>query len=235
MVGPSSRRWLKLRRYDDETRTRLGIKSLCGVDEAGRGPLAGPVVAAAVVLPPRVKLSGLDDSKVLDPELRYELAARIRGHASAIGWAVMGPRAIEKLNIHHATLLGMQRAVVRLGSHWMPEYLLIDGRHTIPDVYWEQEALIDGDATSLSIAAASVIAKTIRDRFMERLDRVYPAYGFARHKGYATPEHLAALDSHGPCPWHRFTFSPVRQPSLFPPAKAHGEAAAELLEEKQLT
>jgi ribonuclease HII len=222
MVGQASRRWLKLRRHDDGVRNRLGISSLCGVDEAGRGPLAGPVVAAAVVLPARAKLSGLDDSKVLDPTLRDDLARLIRRTAKAVAWSCVGPRGIERLNIHHATLLAMRRSVIRLAGRHLPEYLLIDGRHTVPDVYWEQEAVIDGDATSLSIAAASVVAKTIRDRFMERLDHEYPAYGFVRHKGYATPEHLKALDTHGPCPWHRFTFSPVRQPELFPAAVTHG-------------
>jgi ribonuclease HII len=222
MVGKTSRRWLKLRRYDDGVRSRLNIQALCGVDEAGRGPLAGPVVAAAVILPERAKLSGLDDSKVLDATLRADLADLIRRTATGVAWSCVGPRVIEKLNIHRATLLAMRRSVVRLASRCLPEYLLIDGQHTVPDVYWEQEAVVDGDATSLAIAAASVVAKTIRDGFMTRLDRVYPVYGFARHKGYATPEHLAALDTHGPCPWHRFTFSPVRQPELFPSAVVHG-------------
>lgn len=222
MAARSSSRWLKLRRHDDGVRARREIQSLCGVDEAGRGPLAGPVVAAAVILPARAKLSGLDDSKVLDPTLRADLADRIRRTATGVAWSCIGPRTIERLNIHHATLLAMRRAVIRLATRCMPEYLLIDGRHTVPEVYWEQEAVVGGDSTSLAIAAASVIAKTIRDSFMERLDHEYPAYGFARHKGYGTPEHLDALDTYGPCPWHRFTFSPVRQPELFPSAVAHG-------------
>jgi ribonuclease HII len=235
MVGNPSRRWLKLRRHDDEVRSRRGVKSVCGVDEAGRGPLAGPVVAAAVVLPARIRLPGLDDSKVLEPELRTELAERIRRTATAVAWSCIGPRIIEKINIHHATLLAMQRAVVRLAARWIPEYLLIDGQHTIPDLYWDQEAVVDGDAKSLSVAAASVVAKSIRDRIMERIDHDYPVYGFARHKGYATPEHMAALETAGPCPWHRFTYSPIRQPMLFPTAVGHVDSPAGPLEEKQLT
>ena len=207
-------RWLKLRRQDDVVRQRQGVQLLCGVDEVGRGPLAGPVVAAAVILSPRARLPGLDDSKVLDSGIRSILAGRIRQIAVAVGWSFVGPRTIEKINIHHASLLAMRRSVIRLATKTNPEYLLVDGKHVIPEVYWEQEALVEGDSHSLAVAAASVVAKCARDGFMERLARLYPAYGFASHKGYATKEHLEALDQHGPCPWHRFSYAPVRQPSL---------------------
>ena len=218
MESRSKSRWQDLRRHDAHYRTRLSIDRLCGVDEAGRGPLAGPVVAAAVVLPPRVQLPGLDDSKVLDPDTREALAGSVRARARAIGWAVVGPRTIEQLNILRATELAMRRSVLRLARLAEPEFVLIDGHRTVPDLAYRQEAVVDGDAKSLAVAAASVIAKTIRDRIMDRLDRCYPQYGFARHKGYGTPEHLQALEAHGPCPWHRYSFAPVRQADLFPVA-----------------
>lgn len=216
MESRSKGRWEDLRRHDSRCRSRHQIAHLCGVDEAGRGPLAGPVVAAAVILTPRVHLPGLDDSKVLEPEARQELAEAVRARAHALGWSIVGPRTIERLNILRATDLAMRRAVFRLSRRTAPEVVLIDGHRTIPGVLYPQEAIVDGDAKSLAVAAASVIAKTVRDRIMDQLDRYYPQYGFARHKGYGTPEHLEALEAHGPCPWHRFSFAPVRQPELFP-------------------
>ena len=215
MESRSGGRWEDLRRHDSRLRRRFRVSHLGGVDEAGRGPLAGPVVAAAVVLPPRAHLPGLDDSKVLDPDVRNELALAVRARAVAVGWSIVGPRTIERLNILRATDLAMRRAVGRLSRRASPELLLVDGHRTIPDTPWTQEAVVDGDAKSLAVAAASVIAKTVRDRIMDRLDRYYPQYGFARHKGYGTPEHLEALEAHGPCPWHRYSFAPVRQPELF--------------------
>ncbi len=218
MESRGERRWLRLRRFDEARKRASGLRLLCGVDEAGRGPLAGPVVAAAVVLPPRVQLPGLDDSKVLDPELRSALAVRVRERALSVGWSVVGPRTIERLNILRATQLAMHRAVERSSRRMVPEMVLVDGHLAVPGLRFPQEAVVDGDAKSLAVAAASVLAKTIRDRIMEELDRHFPQYGFARHKGYATPDHLEALEAHGPCPWHRFSFTPVGQADLFPAA-----------------
>ena len=189
-----------------------GVKTVAGVDEAGRGPLAGPVVAAAVILEAGAPWDGLDDSKKLDAETRSELYARVLTKARAFGWSVMGPRAIDLLNIRRASLEAMRRAVARLVEP--PALVLVDGRDEIPGLPHMQRALVDGDARMLSIAAASVVAKVVRDRIMERLDRVWPAYGFARHKGYCTPEHLEAIKRHGPCPLHRYSFSPVRVQEL---------------------
>lgn len=181
--------------------------AVAGVDEAGRGPLAGPVVAAAVVLDRELRWDGIDDSKQLDAETRERLYARVLEGARAFGWSVIGSRAIDRMNIRRASLEAMRRAVARLGLE--PELVLIDGVDAVPGLRCEQRPVVDADATLLSVAAASVVAKVVRDRIMERLDRVWPAYGFARHKGYGTPEHLAALDRHGPCPIHRFSYAPV--------------------------
>ncbi len=186
--------------------------TVAGVDEAGRGPLAGPVVAAAVVLDCATRWEGLDDSKALDAETRDQLYARVLQEARAFAWAVAGPRTIDRMNIRAATLACMARAVTMLRVS--PELVLVDGRDTVPGLPHEQRAVIDGDATCLSIAAASVVAKVVRDRIMHRLDRVWPAYGFARHKGYGTPDHLAALREHGPCALHRWSFAPVRELEL---------------------
>jgi ribonuclease HII len=190
-----------------ELRFTAGAEVVAGVDEAGRGPLAGPVVAAAVVLEPGSRWDDLDDSKKLDEATREALYARVLTEARAFGWAVVGARAIDHMNIRRASLEAMRRAVARLAVR--PDLVLVDGRDAIPSMRCRQEAVIDGDATMLSIAAASVVAKVVRDRIMARLDRVWPDYGFARHKGYGTPEHLAAIDRCGPCPLHRYSFSPV--------------------------
>jgi ribonuclease HII len=181
--------------------------TVAGVDEAGRGPLAGPVVAAAVVLASRDGWEGLNDSKQLAASTRDALFARVRSEARGFAWAVIGPRAIDRVNIRRASLEAMRRAVLRLAT--APDLVLVDGRDAVPGLACAQRAVVGGDACMLSIAAASVVAKVVRDRIMERLDRVWPAYGFARHKGYGTPEHLAALDAHGPCPLHRYSFAPV--------------------------
>lgn len=197
--------WRKLARA--ESRIAAGAATIAGVDEAGRGPLAGPVVAAAVVLDPERHWDGIDDSKQLDAKTREELYARVLSESRAFGWSVVGVRAIDFMNIRRASLEAMRRAVARLAL--APDLVLVDGRDCIPALRCRQQAVVSGDATMLSIAAASVLAKVVRDRIMERLDRVWPAYGFARHKGYATPEHLAALERVGPCPLHRYSFSPV--------------------------
>ncbi len=180
---------------------------VAGVDEAGRGPLAGPVVAAAVVLPLGLRWEGLDDSKKLEPAAREGLYARVRSEARAFAWTVIGSRHIDFANIRRASLRAMARSVEKLTQ--TPDLVLVDGADRIPGLRLRQEAVIDGDARMLSIAAASVLAKVVRDRIMERLDRVWPGYGFAKHKGYGTPEHLEALARLGPCPIHRYSFSPV--------------------------
>jgi len=178
-----------------------------GVDEAGRGPLAGPVVAAAVILDREKKWTGINDSKQLDAETREVLYARVLSGARAFGWCVIGSRRIDAMNIRRASLEAMRRAVMRLPVR--PDLLLIDGIDRVPGLECEQRPVVDADATLLSVAAASVVAKVVRDRIMQRLDRVWPEYGFARHKGYGTEEHLAALERHGPCPIHRYSYSPV--------------------------
>jgi len=198
--------WRRLARA--ETRLAGHATAVAGVDEAGRGPLAGPVVAAAVVLDPGRRWTGVNDSKLLSPDTRGEIFARVLAGARAFGWAVLGPRAIDRLNIRGASLEAMRRAVARLAV--APDLVLVDGADELPGLLCAQQAVIDGDARMLSIAAASIVAKVVRDRIMERLDRVWPAYGFGRHKGYGTPEHLEALDRVGPCALHRYSFSPVR-------------------------
>jgi ribonuclease HII len=210
-----SRRWITLRRFDDRQRDVSSVETLCGADEVGRGPLAGPLVAAAVCLPRGAVLRGLDDSKVLTAEAREDLDGRIRSVALAVGWAVIGPRAVDRLNTHQSSLLAMRRSLERVARRAAVERVLVDGIHPIAALPWPQETVVDGDARSLAIAAASVVAKCVRDRFMRRLGAEFPQYGFERHKGYATREHLDALITHGPCWWHRYSFGPVMQPDLF--------------------
>ena len=202
--------WRRLARA--QARLAGDAAAVAGVDEAGRGPLAGPVVAAAVVLDPGGAWDGVHDSKQLSAEQRGEIYGRVLDGARAFGWSVLGPRAIDRLNIRGATLEAMRRAVARLRV--IPDLVLVDGADAVPGLPCRQEAVIDGDARMLSIAAASIVAKVVRDRIMVRLDRVWPAYGFARHKGYGTPEHLEALGRVGPCALHRFSFAPVRVQEL---------------------
>lgn len=181
---------------------------IAGVDEAGRGPLAGPVVAAAVILDPQRRIKGLRDSKLLTPESREELAIEIR--IRAVAWAIAESDVgeIDSLNILQATLLAMKRAIERLTT--APQVVWIDGTQC-PMTDYPSRAIVDGDRLVAAIAAASILAKTARDAMLVELDRSYPLYGFARHKGYSTPEHLAALAQHGPCAAHRRWFGPVRQ------------------------
>ncbi len=202
--------WRRLARAEVRLAGETAI--VAGVDEAGRGPLAGPVVAAAVVLDPRSGWDGVDDSKKLSAEAREQVYARVLTEARAFAWSVVGPRAIDRLNIRCASLEAMRRAVALLSLP--PDLVLVDGNDRIPELGCRQEAVIGGDARLLSVAAASVVAKVGRDRIMERLDRVWPDYGFARHKGYGTPEHLAALRKLGPCRLHRYSFAPVRVQTL---------------------
>ena len=179
----------------------------CGVDEAGRGPLAGPVVAAAVILPPNTPLSGLNDSKKLSPRQRERLAAEIR--ATALAWAVAEASAaeIDEWNILRATLRAMARAVAALPV--MPDEVLVDGNQA-PALEVPVRTIIGGDALEPAIMAASILAKTHRDARLVALEARHPGYGFARHKGYGTAAHLAALARLGPCPEHRRSFAPVR-------------------------
>jgi ribonuclease HII len=197
--------------HEDLLRAR-GLHFIAGVDEAGRGPLAGPVVAAAVILPVDFTHGVLNDSKQLSEEQRETLYVEITTHVS-IRWAVASVevREIDRINILRATHQAMRRAVAQLVPP--PCHALIDGLPVRPFPV-KHTALVKGDAISFSIAAASIIAKVTRDRLMVELDTRFPPYGFARHKGYGTPQHLAALKLHGPCPHHRRTFLPVRQAEL---------------------
>jgi ribonuclease HII len=180
---------------------------LCGVDEAGRGPLAGPVVAAAVILDPARPIDGLRDSKALAPRRRESLAAAIRAHALAWSVAQASVEEIDRLNILQATLLAMRRAVeaLRPAAH----YALVDGNQ-LPPLAIPACAVIGGDAKEPAISAASILAKTHRDALMAAFDTVHPGYGFAEHAGYGTPDHLIRLRRLGPCPLHRRSFAPVR-------------------------
>ena len=186
------------------TGTRLIV---CGVDEAGRGPLAGPVYAAAVILDARRPIRGLDDSKRLAESTRLELAGRIRTRALAWSVASATVAEIDALNILRASLLAMQRAIERLSVR--PERVLVDGLHC-PEVAIAAEAVVGGDAAVKAISAASILAKTERDAEMVRLHACFPRYGFDRHKGYPTPDHLEALREVGPCAAHRSSFGPVK-------------------------
>jgi ribonuclease HII len=196
-----------LLKYESELWSQ-GFNFIAGVDEAGVGPMAGPVVAGAVVLPRDYKLRALDDSKKLDEATRRELARRIK--ADAVTWAVGVAQVeeIDDLNIYHAGLLAMRRAVEGLSSK--PDFILVDAR-IIPDCALPQRGIVRGDSLSACIAAASVIAKTARDSMMIELDEQYPGYGFAGHKGYSTPRHFDALRRLGASPIHRRSYRPVRE------------------------
>ena len=196
---------------------RRGALRIAGLDEVGRGPIFGPVVAAAVILPKGCRLQGLTDSKQLTEKQRNEFDAEIRACAQAFAVAAVDVETIDRINIRRASLLAMRMAVEQLAAapdFLLPDYLLIDGCDTI-DWPCSQQAVVKGDAHSISIAAASVLAKVFRDRLMVELDAVYPGYGLARHKGYCSPEHLAALNRLGPTPLHRKSYAPVAQRMLF--------------------
>jgi len=190
---------------------RCGALRIAGLDEVGRGPMFGPVVAAAVVFPKGCRLQGLTDSKQLTEKQRNEFDAAIRVCAEAWAIAAVDVETIDRINIRRASLLAMRLAVEQLALS--PDYLLIDGIDTI-DWPCAQQPVVQGDAISLSIAAASVLAKVHRDRLLVELDSQYPGYGLARHKGYCSAEHLAALKRLGPTPLHRKSFAPVSQTVL---------------------
>ena len=192
---------------------RTGVTLVAGVDEAGRGPLAGPVVAAAVIIAPDRRIKGLADSKVLTPEQREALFHVISERAVAVGVGIVDHETIDRVNILQATRLAMAEALAHLTLR--PDLVITDFV-ALRDLACPQRNLVDGDARCATVAAASIVAKVTRDRLMVEADQRFPEYGFARHKGYATPEHLAALDRWGPCPLHRRTFAGVwRQRELF--------------------
>src|SRR5688572_22746684 len=187
---------------------KAGIVHIAGVDEVGIGPLAGPVVAAAVVFPPGTEIDGVDDSKALDEETRQNLDGRIRAKAIAVGIGIVEVEEIDRLNIYHAGLRAMHAAVAALPV--APQHILVDSR-TIPNLPQPQNSFDKGDGINFSIAAASIVAKVYRDRLMVDLDSSFPGYGFAEHKGYATPAHQEAIRKQGPCAIHRRSFDYIRE------------------------
>lgn len=193
-------------RFDQSWRMSEGLEHLAGIDEAGRGPIAGPVVASAVILPPDARLKGLTDSKQVTEKNREKLFYEIMSVATAVGIGICDVDDIERLNILGATKFAMKRAIESLNP--APAYLLLDAV-SLKDVDIAQSAHVKGDARSASIAAASIIAKYTRDRIMLRYHEMYPAYGFDRHKGYGTKAHMEVLRAEGPCPQHRMGFKGV--------------------------
>jgi ribonuclease HII len=187
---------------------KAGIERIAGVDEVGMGPLAGPVVAAAVVFPAGMEIEGVDDSKALDEETRNVLDQEIRTNASAFAIGIVDVEEIDRINIYHAGIRAMQLALSNLPVP--PQHVLVDSR-TIPGLSQPQNSFDKGDGINFSIASASIVAKVYRDRLMTELDSKYPGYGFASHKGYATPEHQRAIRELGPCPIHRRSFDYIRE------------------------
>lgn len=187
---------------------KAGIRHVAGVDEVGVGPLAGPVAAAAVVFPPDVSILGLDDSKKLDPTVRFRLDQEIRQKALGIGVGQVEVDEIDRLNIYHAGLKAMRLALENLP--FQAQHVLVDAKE-IPGIPQPQNCFVKGDGLNFSIAAASVVAKVYRDRLMVEYDRRYPEYGFAHHKGYGTSEHQQAIAEYGPCPIHRKSFDVIRE------------------------
>src|SRR5437660_5801663 len=211
------------RRYEDQKKERnrldamlhferllwkAGVQQIAGVDEVGMGPLAGPVVAAAVVFPPGVEIEGIDDSKALDDETRIRLDIEIRAKATSFAIGLVEVDEIDRLNIYHAGIRAMQLALTTLPV--APQHILVDSR-TIPGFAQPQNSFDKGDGINFSIASASIVAKVYRDGLMTELDKTYPGYGFASHKGYATPEHQRAIRQLGPCPIHRRSFDYIRE------------------------
>jgi ribonuclease HII len=211
------------KRYDDQKKERnrleamlhferllwkAGIQHIAGVDEVGMGPLAGPVVAAAVIFPPGVEIEGIDDSKALDEETRNRLEPEIRSRATAVAIGMVEVEEIDRINIYHAGIRAMQLALSKLSI--APQHILVDSR-TVPGFTQPQNSFDKGDGINFSIASASIVAKVFRDRLMAELDSQYPGYGFASHKGYATPEHQRAIRELGPCQIHRRSFDYIRE------------------------
>lgn len=207
----------KLRKWEELSTLEKGLHEkgyqlVAGIDEAGRGPLAGPVVAAAVVFKPGERIIGLDDSKKLSEGERDRLFEIISRKALALGTGIVDNQNIDRINIMQATLMAMKEAVSKLNP--APDYILVDGNREIPGLNLEQQTVIDGDARSNVIAAASIIAKVSRDRLLQEYHKKYPAYGFDSHKGYGTAGHIRALKQYGPCPIHRYSFSIVNEASF---------------------
>ena len=192
--------------YEKQARIE-GYADIAGLDEAGRGPLAGPVVAAAVVLPKGFDADGVGDSKAMTAKARERMFGRITGEA-IYGVGIIEPEVIDKINILQATYAAMRAALKDLGAAF--DFILVDGR-PVPGLPGPSRAIVKGDALSVSIGAASIVAKVTRDRIMVELDKLYPEYGFAGHKGYGCRSHVVALDKYGPCPCHRRSFRPVAE------------------------
>lgn len=209
-----------LQDFDKKAGLELETATLFGVDEAGRGPLAGPVVACACFVGSNLYtyFEDVNDSKKLTPKKREEIFERIDKLGVLYGVGFASAAEIDRYNILQATFLAMRRAAQKF--YTIPNAVaLVDGPHPISHFPLRQKPVVDGDAKSLNIAAASIVAKVLRDRYMAVIDKLYPAYGFAGHKGYGTPKHLAAVQTHGPCREHRKTFAPIRgffKPALFP-------------------
>lgn len=209
---PGRKSEVKLSLFDDSYR-RMGYRSIAGVDEAGRGPLAGPVVAAAVVLKREASLPGIDDSKKLTARQREKALRLVMENSLAVGIGIIEAPEIDRLNILQATLKAMRLAVCSLNLK--PDLVLVDGNRVPAEMPKglapsSVESIVSGDSLSLSIAAASIIAKCFRDSMMHKYHRSYPGYGFDRHKGYGTKDHLAALVRYGPCAIHRTSFAPIK-------------------------
>ncbi len=187
--------------------TQKGYHSICGVDEVGRGPLAGPVVAAALIMPNDLEIKGLDDSKKLTHLQRVHIFEEIvdLGLICAIG--IIDNEDIDKINIHKASLMAMRKAVRDLNQK--PDFILVDGKFTIPNINYPQLAVVSGDSRCKAISAASIVAKVTRDRIMDKMQGLYPSFSFAKHKGYPTSAHLEELTANGPCEIHRKSFKPV--------------------------
>jgi ribonuclease HII len=191
------------------TMSQKGYKAICGVDEVGRGPLAGPVVAAALIMPSDLEIDGLDDSKKLTHLQRVRIFEEIveLGLVCAIG--IINNEDIDKINIHNASLRAMRKAVTDLKKK--PDFILVDGKFTIPNVNLPQLAVVSGDSRCKAISAASIVAKVTRDRIMDKMQGLYPSFSFAQHKGYPTQAHLEELKENGPCDIHRKSFKPVAE------------------------
>lgn len=201
-------KWISMNKITKKLKEE-GYELICGLDEAGRGPLAGPVVASAVLLDPFQKIIGLDDSKKISESKRIDLFKKIKNNAIAVGIGIVKNDVIDKINIQQASFEAMEKALDEL--NFKPDYLLVDGNRKIPKIDIKQRTVIDGDGKVNSIAAASIIAKVTRDRIIEKYGEKYPEYGFENNKGYGTQEHINALKEYGPTPIHRYSYSVVNK------------------------
>jgi len=202
----------------ENTLKEKGYGNICGVDEVGRGPLAGPVVAAAVIIPAGIEIAGLDDSKKLSESKRDELFEEIIHLEIPCAIGIIDNQQIDRMNILKASLVAMRKAVMDLKIK--PEIVLVDGEYPIPNIGYPQLSIVGGDSLCKSIMAASIVAKVTRDRIMDKFQKLYPGFSFSKHKGYSTAEHLKELKIHGPCEIHRKTFRPVAE--LVPEYSAAG-------------